>query len=60
MASRFLGVPVGGKLPQNVTQASSTTSLAVELVFDDGIENIDLIQAVEAIKTYLQSKNLPT
>jgi hypothetical protein len=55
MADRFYGIAVGGKLPTDVTEAASTTSLAIELrVSDSAYANkLYIIEAVEALEAYL-------
>lgn len=58
MADRFYGVPLGGTLPVNVTEASSTTSAVVELRINDAVyaNKIQVLAQIEAIKNYLQTK----
>lgn len=55
MADRFYGIAVGGKLPTDVTEAASTTSLAIELrVSDSAYANkLYVIEAIEALEAYL-------
>lgn len=55
MADRFYGIAVGGKLPKDVTEAASTTSLAIELrVSDSAYANkLYVIEAIEALEAYL-------
>jgi hypothetical protein len=55
MADRFYGIAVGGKLPTDVTEAASTTSLAIELRISDSAyaNKLLVIEAVEALEYYL-------
>lgn len=57
MADRFLGVAVGGKLSTDVTEAASTTSLAVELRINDSAyaQKLYVIEALKAIQAYLEA-----
>lgn len=58
MADRFYGVSLGGQLPVDVSEDSSTTSRVVELRVNDGIysDKRAVMIAVEAILAYLQTK----
>lgn len=58
MADRFYGVALGGQQPKDVTEASSTTSAAIELRINDSVYTrpLEVQLALEAIKNYLQSK----
>lgn len=58
MADRYYGVAIGGRLPQDVTEAGTTTSAAVELRISDSAYDSKLLvlNALEAIETYLQTK----
>ena len=57
MADRFYGVAVGGKLSTDVTEAASTTALAVELRISDSAysQKLYVLEALSAIKDYLES-----
>lgn len=57
MADKYYGVAVGGKLPTDVTEAASTTSLAIELrVSDSAYTNkLYVIEALEALEGYLMT-----
>jgi hypothetical protein len=54
MADRFYGVAIGGKLPTDVTEDSSTTSAAVELRISDSAYSNKLLvlEALDAIDTW--------
>ncbi len=58
MADRFYGVPLGGTLPVNVTEAASTTSAVVELRINDTVytNKLQVLNAVRAVLTYLETK----
>ncbi len=58
MADRYYGVAIGGRLPQDVTEAGTTTSAAVELRISDSAyaSKLLVLNALEAIETYLQTK----
>jgi hypothetical protein len=55
---RFYGVPLGGQLPVNVTEAASTTSAVVELRINDTVytNKPQVLAAIEALKNYVQTK----
>jgi hypothetical protein len=57
MADRFYGVAIGGKLPTDVTEDSSTTSAAVELRISDSAYSNKLLvlEALDAIEMYLET-----
>jgi hypothetical protein len=57
MADRFYGVAIGGKLPTDVTEDSSTTSAAVELRISDSAyaQKLFVREALEAIEGYLDT-----
>lgn len=57
MADRFYGAAVGAQAPKDVTEAGSTTSLAVELrISDTAYSNkLQVLLALEAIQDYLNS-----
>lgn len=57
MASRYYGVSVGAMQPKDVTEGASTNSTAVELQIDltKCTDKLQAIQALEAIKNYLQT-----
>lgn len=57
MADRFYGAAVGANLPIDVTEAASTTSLAVELRISDSAyaDRRAVIIALRAIERYLEA-----
>jgi hypothetical protein len=57
MADRFYGVAIGGKLPTDVTEDSSTTSAAIELRISDSAyaQKLFVREALEAIEGYLDT-----
>jgi hypothetical protein len=57
MADRFYGAAVGANLPNDVTEAASTTSLAVELRVSDSAysDRRAVIIALRAIMRYLEA-----
>lgn len=59
MADRFYGAAVGAQLPENVTEASSTTSAAVELRISDSAYSAgkqSIVCAIRAILQYVETK----
>jgi len=58
MASRYYAASVGAMNPTDVTEGSSSGSLAVELVIDlaKTTSIMEVLQALEAIKNYLITK----
>lgn len=62
MATRYYGAAFGASLAKDVTEASSTTSLAVELaVVYDGTNNSKLatLKAIEAIQLAILQDTWP-
>lgn len=63
MAARYYGVPIGGSLPTNVTEASSTTSAQFEFVIANttasGSTKEQVLRALEAIKNYVIADTYP-
>ncbi len=57
MADRFYGAAVGANLPQDVTEAATTTSAAVELRISDTAysDRRAVIIALRAIERYLEA-----
>jgi hypothetical protein len=57
MADRFYSVILGEGLPELVTEASSTTSEAIELRVSDSIyaNKLDVIVGVRALLAYLET-----
>ena len=57
MADRFYGAAIGANLPQDVTEAASTTSAAVELRISDTAysDRRAVIIALRAIERYLEA-----
>lgn len=53
MATRYYGVPLGGKSAAEVTEDSSTTSAVIELAVvytTSGMERQDVLNALEALQ----------
>jgi len=62
VTTRYYGVSVGGGMPTEVTEASSTTSSTVELavVYDaTGADKVQVLNAIEAIKNYIIQDTYP-
>jgi hypothetical protein len=62
MASHYYGVPVGGQMPGDVTEGTSTTSKSVELVVDltaAGLSKVAVLKALEAIQNRVTVDNWP-
>ncbi len=57
MADRFYGAAIGANLPNDVTEAASTTSAAVELRISDSAyaDRRAVIIALRAIERYLEA-----
>ena len=57
MADKFYGAAIGANLPQDVTEAASTTSAAVELRISDTAysDRRAVIIAMRAIERYLEA-----
>jgi hypothetical protein len=57
LADRFYGAAVGANLPQDVTEAATTTSAAVELRISDTAysDRRAVIIALRAIERYLEA-----
>lgn len=57
MADRFYGAAVGANIPNDVTEAASTTSAAIELRVSDTAyaDRRAVIIALQAIMFYLQA-----
>ena len=57
MADKFYGAAIGANLPQDVTEAASTTSAAVELRISDTAysDRRAVIIALRAIERYLEA-----
>jgi hypothetical protein len=58
MADRFYGIAVGGQLPKDVTEDSSTTSAAIELRVADTAYTTKkhVLMALEGLVAYMQTK----
>lgn len=62
MANRYYGVSVGGAMPTEVTEGSSSTSKDIELVVNmaaTGISKRALLDAVEALEYKITTDNWP-
>ena len=60
MADVFYGMAVGGQMPADVTEDTSTTSDAIELRVTSGTVTKDAILAVKGILAYLETKETVT
>lgn len=63
MADRYYSVPVGGDIPENVTEAASATPAAfvdVRVTYDaSGNSKEAFYKALEAVKDYILQDNWP-
>lgn len=64
MADKFFGVAIGGKIPNDVTIADSTTSATIELrvtlgTSDPALTKQDLLNALEAIENKVVQAPFP-
>lgn len=57
MADRFYGAALGAQAPKDVTEAASTTALAIELRINDTVysNKLQVLIALEAIQDYLNA-----
>lgn len=56
MADRFYGAAVGANLPNDVTEAGSTNSTAIEVRITTGTDVRAALIALDAIEKYIQSR----
>lgn len=62
MATRYYGAAIGADTNFDVTEAASTTSLAVELVvtYDaTGANKVEVLKALDAIRQYIVRDTYP-
>lgn len=62
MTTKYYGVALGGGMPSDVTEGSSTTSLPIELAVVTTTTNLtkeDVLKAVEAISNRIVTDNWP-
>lgn len=62
MADRYYGIDLGGDMPTDVTEASSTTSKAIELrvtYTTTGLTKTDVLKAIEALEYYVTTDTWP-
>lgn len=62
MATRFYGIDIGGDMPNDVTEAGSTTSKNIELavVYDaSGMDKKTVLIALEALYYYVSQDTWP-
>lgn len=63
MAARYYGVPLGGDMKTDVTEAASTTSAAFEFVIANttltGSSKMAALKALEAIRQKLSEETWP-
>lgn len=62
MATRYYGADIGATMPNQVTEAGSTTSKNIELavVYDaTGMDKQKVLNALEAFKSYLLQDTYP-
>jgi hypothetical protein len=58
LADRFYGIALGGQMPKDVTEAASTTSLAIELRINDTVysQKAAVEMAIIALKNYITTR----
>lgn len=62
MAKRYIGLTRGNKLDGSISEDSSTTSKAIELVVDladTALTKNDVLIALETLEAYIQKRTWP-
>lgn len=62
MAKRYIGLTRGNRLDGSISEDSSTTSKAVELVIDladTALTKNDVLVALETLEAYIQKRTWP-